>query len=247
MAGDWIKMRNDLSTDPAVIALAAKLDIEEDTIVGKLHRLWAWADQHTEDGNAHGVTETWIDRYLGVTGFAEGMHEVGWLNCTEEGVEFPNFEVHNGKSAGRRALTARRVAKSKAKSNAASVTAPLLTALPKEEKRREEKSNNNTYTAQFLRFWDLWPRNSRRTEKGRCFKYWKRDKLEAKAEHVIAVLEALKVSDQWTKENGQFIPMPATWLNKQRWDCDVNDIATTVAAQPQETAVDRARRRGEIP
>ena len=33
MAGDWIKMRVDLGDDPAVIQIAASLDISEDEVV----------------------------------------------------------------------------------------------------------------------------------------------------------------------------------------------------------------------
>jgi len=55
-------------------------------------------------------------------------------------------------------------------------------------------------------------------------KKWRADKLDAKAEHVMAVLASLKKSKQWLKNNGQFIPMMSTWLNQQRWDVDATDI-----------------------
>jgi len=70
MAGDWIKMRVDLPEDPAVIAIAAAVNIEEDSVVGKLLRCWRWFSGHTRDGNAHGVTSAWLDRYIGVSGWA---------------------------------------------------------------------------------------------------------------------------------------------------------------------------------
>lgn len=101
MAGDWLKMRLDLADDPAVIAMAAALDISEDEVVGKLHRLWAWADRHTTDGNAPGITPKWVDRYV-CTGFATAMTAVSWISFSESGVSFPNFDRHNGESAKRR-------------------------------------------------------------------------------------------------------------------------------------------------
>ena len=86
MAGDWIKMRVNLAEDPDVIGIAAAVGIDdEDHVVGKLHRLWSWADQHTVDGNAPSVTTNWIDRYLGVAGFADAMVTVGWLTVSEGG------------------------------------------------------------------------------------------------------------------------------------------------------------------
>jgi len=131
MAGDWIKMRCDLPVDPAVIAVAAELGLSEDEVVGKLLRLWSWANRQTTDGNAPSVTEMFIDRYIGVTGFANSLANVGWLMVHSGGITFPNFDRHMSQSAKRRALTAKRVAQ---KRNAPNVTS----ALP--EKRREEKS-----------------------------------------------------------------------------------------------------------
>jgi hypothetical protein len=37
-------------------------------------------------------------------------------------------------------------------------------------------------------------------------------------EKMKAVLPRQKVSEQWTKDNGQFIPHPATYLNQGRWE-----------------------------
>ena len=72
MAGDWIKMRCDLATDPAVIQIASDLNLDEDTVVGKLHRLWSWANQQTKNGNAC-VTHVFVNRFLRTEGFAEAM------------------------------------------------------------------------------------------------------------------------------------------------------------------------------
>lgn len=123
MAGDWIKMRVDLALDPAVISIAEECQIEEDMVVGKLHRLWSWADQQTEDGNAVSVTLSWIDRYIGVTGFAKAMQSTGWLVVSGTSFGFPDFDKHNGKTGKARALTAKRVKRNR---NAVSVTSALL-------------------------------------------------------------------------------------------------------------------------
>ena len=143
MAGDWIPMRCDLPEDPAVISIAATLGIDEFAVVGRLHRLWSWANKHTTTGNAPGVTSEWVDRYLSTPGFAAAMHSAGWLRVRSGGIDFPNFDRWNSQSAKQRALTARRVASHKlraadldnAKGNAHSVS----DALPTEQKRTEEK------------------------------------------------------------------------------------------------------------
>jgi hypothetical protein len=35
---------------------------------------------------------------------------------------------------------------------------------------------------------------------------------------LLTALDKQKKSTQWKKDNGQFIPHPATWLNGKRWE-----------------------------
>ena len=135
MAGDWIKVEVSLTMKPEVWRIAAMTGLDADAVVGKLIRAWAWFDAHTENGNAAGVTFALLDSVCGRSGFADAMSSVGWLEQDGDTMRLPNFGRHNGKTAKNRALTAKRVASHKGKSNASSVT----DALPREEKRREEK------------------------------------------------------------------------------------------------------------
>lgn len=131
MAGDWIKMRTSLGDDPAVTHIALHLRISSDTVVGKLHRIWSWTDQHSDDGTCHLATAEWLDDYVRQPGFAAAMASAGWLVITENSLVFPGYCEHNGATAKARAQTAKRVKRSR---NGATVTK----ALP--EKRREEKN-----------------------------------------------------------------------------------------------------------
>ena len=110
MAGDWIKVETTTPDKPEVFRIAEALNIDPDAALGKLIRVWVWADQQTYDGNAESnatsVTRSLLDRLTGVTGFASAMEAVGWLAVTDEGLIFPRFQDHNGQSAKRRALTA---------------------------------------------------------------------------------------------------------------------------------------------
>jgi len=139
MAGDWIKMRTDLARDPAVIFLAEQYGFPEHVIVGLLHKLWSWADEQVSDGNAPTVTSAFLNRYIGVTDFAESLAAVGWLdinNGGKGGIGFPNWEHHMSQTAKRRAVTSRRVSAYRAqKCNAQSVT-KVLPEESRVEKRR---------------------------------------------------------------------------------------------------------------
>jgi len=72
----------------------------------------------------------------------------------------------------------------------------------------------------FVRFWQAWPKSRRKASKAKCFTKWKRDKLEAKADWIVELVEAEKQTHEWTKEGGRFIPAPLVWLTQQRWDRD---------------------------
>ncbi len=143
MAGDWIKMRVDLRDDPSVFKLADRLGIDELHVVGCLYSFWAWCDKHAVDGHVDGATSRLIDKVSTVTGFADAMSEVGWLNVTESGIEIPHFERHNGESAKERGLKNARQARWRANKDAnvdASSSTQTSTNTPtREEKRREDK------------------------------------------------------------------------------------------------------------
>lgn len=139
MAGDWIKMRCNLAEDPAVIAMAARLKLDEDTVVGKLHRFWSWVDQQTTDGHGAGVTRAWLDRYVRCDGFAAAMESQRWVEFGDDGLTIPNFQRHNGQTAKGRGLAADRQEKRREKVSRGCHAPAVTRALP--EKRREEKSN----------------------------------------------------------------------------------------------------------
>ena len=152
MAGDWIKVEHTTPDKPEVVKLAGILGIDQDAVVGKLLRLWIWADQQSVSGNAITVTNSFLDRLVFCPGFAAGLVKVGWLNGREGLLSIPNFDRHNGQSAKNRANTNRRVANSRkahhervAKTCNANVTLePLQKPLP--EKRREDNNTTSTTT-----------------------------------------------------------------------------------------------------
>lgn len=144
MAGDWIKIEHATVDKPEVFQIAELLGVDPDTVVGKLVRIWVWADVQTLNGNAVTVTTATIDRIAYLSGFAAALIKVGWLivrrSNDSESLQFPNFDRHNGQTAKNRAVTNRRVAKHRQQGNADGVTDVTHPPLPKPlpEKRREE-------------------------------------------------------------------------------------------------------------
>lgn len=71
-------------------------------------------------------------------------------------------------------------------------------------------------------FWAVWPRHYRKGAKAKCKARWRRDGLDAKADHIMAVLKLWK--KKWLKDLNKYIPAPLVWLNGQRWDCELADL-----------------------
>ncbi|MBR3361129.1 MAG: hypothetical protein IKG39_07305, partial [Lachnospiraceae bacterium] len=68
----------------------------------------------------------------------------------------------------------------------------------------------------FLEFWDAYPRKVDKTGSERAFK--RIPKLKEVFPSIMSALEVQKNSEQWNKNNGQFIPHPTTYIHQQRWE-----------------------------
>ena len=86
----------------------------------------------------------------------------------------------------------------------------------------------------FEKFWIAYPR---KTAKAAALKSWKKTKPDAEMqETILSALEQHKKTEQWTRDKGQFIPHPATWLNQCRWQ---DELESTV---PRPVAPARLRK-----
>lgn len=68
--------------------------------------------------------------------------------------------------------------------------------------------------AAFEQFWQSYPRKVGKLD---ARKSWDRVKGVA-LEEILHAVERQKHSEQWNREGGRFIPLPATWLNQGRWE-----------------------------
>jgi len=140
MAGDWIKMRCNLSNDPRVLRMACDLGLKPLDIVGRLHAIWSWADSHSVDGHGVTVTKESLDAICFTAGFSQSLESVGWLEESDGKITFSNFFEHNGTTAKARALSTKR--KQKERSGESRINRDKN--VTREEKRREEKEDVET-------------------------------------------------------------------------------------------------------
>jgi hypothetical protein len=115
----WIKVDHDTLSKPETLSMARELNVSVYEILGRCVAVWCWADISTEDGFIAGATLADLDRVAGLPGLGAMMARCGWVaECAVDGpiaacgkaggILFINFLSHNGRSAKRRAMQARR-------------------------------------------------------------------------------------------------------------------------------------------
>ena len=67
--------------------------------------------------------------------------------------------------------------------------------------------------AEFEIFWSAYPTKVGKQPARKAF-----DKVKVPVKTLVDAIERQKCSSQWSKDGGQYIPNPATWLNQQRWE-----------------------------
>jgi hypothetical protein len=73
-------------------------------------------------------------------------------------------------------------------------------------------------STRFAEFWVIYPAGPRKVNKRGCEQKWKARKLDGIADVILSGLRKWIHSQVWQEKDGAFIPMPATWLNQDRWE-----------------------------
>lgn len=102
----------------------------------------------------------------------------------------------------------------------------------RELNRTEQKGTEGNRTALtrrvddagFLAFWDAYPKKKSKAD---AEKAWAKLAPGVDLVRVIlAAIEQQRLSADWLKDGGQFIPYPASWLNAKRWTDEAVDVPT---------------------
>lgn len=70
-------------------------------------------------------------------------------------------------------------------------------------------------TSRFDEFWSAWPTSKRKVAKATCETKWLKLKLDNVADQIIAHINSIKGSEQWTTG---YEPAPLTYINQRRWE-----------------------------
>jgi len=121
-----------------------------------------------------------------------------------------------------------------------------------EEERRKIQKKDNIILVQkegkeilkgeeatrFELFWKAYPKKRNKGQAERAFKKAAPD--EQLMAVILTAIERAKKSAQWLKEDGQFIPYPATWLNARGWE---DEFTTQGGINETDKTPKRERRR----
>jgi hypothetical protein len=93
----------------------------------------------------------------------------------------------------------------------------------KNKKKDKEQECPNT-RVEFEYFYQAYPKKQK---KEKAWESWQKIMENGAAVPITQILEAVelwKKVPQWTKDKGQFIPMPATWLNNRGWEDKIEEL-----------------------
>lgn len=111
------------------------------------------------------------------------------------------------------------------------------------EKRNTDNTRSASVPLDFDRFWKAYPLKK---AKQAALKAWKKINPDKQfAETIISAVEKQKRWEDWIRDNGQYIPNPATWLNQGRWEDEERRKAKPDDGPEQAVDGDAIRRRIE--
>ena len=148
-----------------------------------------------------------------------------------EGILFPVFRTtidrdnkksaaysENGKKGGR----GNKANESDLKQNKANESKMPNIRRKTQDKDKDKDKDKDNSASPFESFWAAYPRKVGKQAAKKAF-----SKVSVPVKTLIDAVNSQKNSEQWRKDNGQYIPNPATWLNQGRWD----DVLTEAGAQ----------------
>ncbi len=109
--------------------------------------------------------------------------------------------------------------------------------LRKTSNKIEKNINNTILTLGFDDFWRTYPKKKSKADAEKAF-----NKLNPNKGLFDTMMKALgkhKQTEDWQKEDGKYIPYPATWLNKRRWEDELPEDSTdTDTRNPKQEYLD---------
>lgn len=83
----------------------------------------------------------------------------------------------------------------------------------------------------FLAFWQAYPKKKAKADAHA--RWMKMKPSRALLQIMLTAIEEQKKSKEWTKDGGQYIPYPATWLHRGQWEDEMSDDTSSTSSVPR--------------
>ena len=110
MAGEWFAVDCCLETKPETVEILVATGEPVDVVIGRLVRLWAWAQLNSEDGSLKATTAILARVAGGDSKFWEIVAGTGWIEIGDKTITIAGWEKRFSQAAKRRMVDARRKA-----------------------------------------------------------------------------------------------------------------------------------------
>lgn len=150
------------------------------------------------------------------------LTEDGWCNKRAD-TEIAHYQCkkQQASNAGRASAQRRLNARSTSVGNSSTDVQPTRTNNQNQDKPPTPKGVDE----RFSKFWSAYPN---KVGKGSAEKIFQKLKVDDQLlSTMLSAIEVQRQSLRWTKDNGQYIPNPSTWLNQRRWEDGVEDQPTS--------------------
>lgn len=112
------------------------------------------------------------------------------------------------------------------------------------QKNKTERGEQSAKEKWFSEFWQAYPKKRNKARAKQAF--FRIKNIEKVFPVMMQALGRQKASADWQKDGGQYIPLPTTWLNGERWeDVEQVEVQPPASGPVVPTAADLERRESE--
>lgn len=232
----WIESHQSLANHPKIFKLSSLTGYETDKCLAKMHRLWWWALTYAEDGDLKRFDFKEIGLGVGIEDageakkFVQAIIDSGFIDKNEmkihDWLDYAGRYLHS-KYHSSNPLKWKRILKKYAGKPKGRLKATFRTDIPNQPNQPNLPTDTRRTVKDppapsaggkqlFDQFWAAYPKHKARAEAVKAFlKIHPDEQLLAR---MLSSIERAKTSDDWKRQNGRYVPYPATWLNGRRWE-----------------------------
>lgn len=105
------------------------------------------------------------------------------------------------------------------------------TPQPPKGGRRSKPAGSEHDPPGFAEFWAVYPRRDARQDAVKAFRQVGVHESPQLLQSVLAGVRAWSVHEQWVRDGGRYIPLPASWLRGRRWEDEALAVVLRAAGE----------------